>query len=253
MRLSEYEGAEIDVCRAFCGIWLDKGEFNLLGRKFIDNVNAGKEKVAGSGPQAQRVVHDAVRDAKMKDEAARLASSGSSLPPLPPMPPIPSSVSRPAVSGAARGSPAAEARRPPTHFESKLDKDFLVIRIDEGSDLFAGIEEACSKHYVRSGMIITGIGQARHLELGFLDEHGKYKRDAFQEIHEVLSLQGSVAQDEGKLHIHAHGVFSDREHRTKGGHVFKAEVRTLCEVTIISVYGLKRKTLPSGVKCTVFS
>lgn len=253
MRLSEYEGIEIDVCRAFCGIWMDRGEFNDLGRKFIENVNAGKASVAGTGKLAEKVVHDAVRDARLKEEAMLRASSRSSLTPVPSIPPIPSARSSSATSSPAHASSRALDPRRKIEFESKLDKDYLVLRIDEGTDLFAGIEEACKKHYVKSGMILTGIGQARKLELGFLDEHLKFKRDTFPEIHEVLSLQGSVAQDEGKYHLHVHGGFSDREHRMRGGHIFTAEVKTQCEITVLSVYGLKRKTLPSGVKCTVFS
>lgn len=140
-------------------------------------------------------------------------------------------------------------------YEAKSDGNHLVIRIDSGSDLFASIEEACKKNYIDSAIIVSGIGQLKDLELGYM-KVDKYVKGTFIDAMELLALQGSLAQAtvDGKkeLSIHAHATLANERFEVCGGHLFRARVGAMAEVTLIRVYGMTREILPSELKMLRF-
>ena len=140
-------------------------------------------------------------------------------------------------------------------YEAKTDGNTLVIRADPGSDLFGAIEDACRKNYVESAIILSGIGQLRHLELGYM-KVDKYVKEQFVDAMELLALQGSIApvQVEGKkeLSIHMHATLANENFEVRGGHLFEAMVGAMAEVTLLRVYGMSREHRPSGLKLLKF-
>lgn len=85
----------------------------------------------------------------------------------------------------------------------------MILRLDHGEDILASIQEAVKDE--RSTLMITaGLGMISDFELGYFDR-GNYIRKSFDEPHELLALQGSVAV-EGEPRIHIHATVANTEH-----------------------------------------
>lgn len=128
---------------------------------------------------------------------------------------------------------------------TRMDREMLVIRVDAGSDLHASVLDACRRNHIESGMVVTGIGQVRDIELGYLGEEG-YLRERFPGPMELVSLQGSIAPGEGALTLHLHASLSDDGFRVRGGHLFAARVGATAEITVSRIFGLKRESRAGG-------
>ena len=111
----------------------------------------------------------------------------------------------------------------------------LAIGEEIGSTLieFAAGENIGAAHF-------WGIGAAREIVLGSYDiERKVYRKKALEGIWEIASLTGSLAQTEDGPILHIHGVFSDEDCRTCGGHVFSLVCAATVEIFLV--------TLPAGL------
>jgi predicted DNA-binding protein with PD1-like motif len=138
-------------------------------------------------------------------------------------------------------------------YKVKKNDNVIVVRMGTGCDLFTALVDVCSGHGVRSGIIAAGIGQLKDPELGYM-KVDRYLKKKFTETMELLSLQGSIAEEQNSrdLSIHAHAVLSDENFEVYGGHLFGATVGATAEVTILHHPGMKREVLPSGLKLLRF-
>jgi len=112
--------------------------------------------------------------------------------------------------------------------ESHLSRG-VMIRVKPGNDLILGIEEACERSAVRSGAISCCIGSLREASFMFLVPFDNQMGSAYcdpvtiEGPVEILSAQGTIGEEEGKLFVHLHGSFVDKEGRVHGGHLIKGQ------------------------------
>ena len=102
----------------------------------------------------------------------------------------------------------------------RFDNFNYLVRLDKGERLMESLEQFVHETKLRVGWV-NGIGGALEAELGFYDlDSKKYQYQRFEGLSEIVSLSGSLAFDEnGKLIVHLHGVLSDKQYQTMGGHV----------------------------------
>ncbi|MCE1205781.1 MAG: DNA-binding protein [Spirochaetia bacterium] len=85
-----------------------------------------------------------------------------------------------------------------------------------------------------TGIILTGLGMVKNVELGlgwYKDKEVGYERDFISEPNELLALSGFFIKDtERPCHIHA--VLGGRESMARGGHLFSCEVFTFLEMAV---------------------
>lgn len=114
-----------------------------------------------------------------------------------------------------------------THVE---DKNKYIINIEQGEEVVGTLTQFCKEHAITNGMF-TGIGAARGLSCGYyeLDEK-KYYFTAYDELVEVVSLQGNVMLKNGEPFVHVHGVFTDTKNVAFGGHIEKVTAGIVIEV-----------------------
>lgn len=114
--------------------------------------------------------------------------------------------------------------------ESKAEGQMVMVKLDDGEDLFASLKSVARMHGVTGGCILFGIGQIQDFELGYFD--GKtYLRKVFEEPHELVGLHGTVTPDlDPPLHMHA--AVSRDDFILHGGHLFKARVAVVGEICI---------------------
>lgn len=95
-----------------------------------------------------------------------------------------------------------------------------VLRFNKGEQLAPLLEQFAAEQHI-DGAWLSGLGAATALTLGFYDlDKQEYQWQDFDGLYEVVSLQGNIALDEnGQPVFHLHGVFSDAEYHTVGGHV----------------------------------
>ena len=112
--------------------------------------------------------------------------------------------------------------------ESHLSRG-VMIRVKPGNDLILGIEEACERSAVRSGAISCCIGSLKEASFMFLVPFDNQMGSAYcdpvtiEGPVEILSAQGTIGEEEGKLFVHLHGSFVDKEGRVHGGHLIKGQ------------------------------
>jgi uncharacterized protein len=117
-----------------------------------------------------------------------------------------------------------------------------VIQLAIGEEIgptlieFAAGEKTEAAHF-------WGIGAAHQIVLGSYDLENKvYLKKALEGIWEIASLTGSLAQTDGGPILHIHGVFSDEDCRTSGGHVFNLVCAATVEIFLVPLpAGLTRR------------
>lgn len=85
-----------------------------------------------------------------------------------------------------------------------------------------------------AGIILTGLGMVKNIELGlgwYKDKIVGYERDVIPEPNELLALSGFFIRDtERPCHIHA--VLGGKDSLARGGHLFSCEVFTFLEMAV---------------------
>jgi uncharacterized protein len=123
-----------------------------------------------------------------------------------------------------------------------------LIRLDKGERLSEAFQQFAAETNIE-GAWVNGVGAALEVTLGFYDlDTKKYIWKTFSELREIASMQGNFAlNEEGKLMFHLHGVFSDRDYQTVGGHVKDLVAGATVELFIHRAYKpIHRKTDPNA-------
>jgi len=114
-------------------------------------------------------------------------------------------------------------------------KDNLIIaRFFPNENVIEKLAEVCKKHQVKTGVLISGIGQLANFELGFFKEKGNYLPQKFETPHEMLCLSGFISLNKvGEYDFHLHGTLSGPDKSVVGGHFINGVVSITLEVTIL--------------------
>ncbi len=115
----------------------------------------------------------------------------------------------------------------------RKERDAYIIRIG----LDEAVEESLlifgQKADVQSGQF-WGIGAVKKVVLGYYDLSDKtYLKKEMPGSWELLSLTGTLARTREGPIIHMHGLFSDAEFKTVGGHVFSLTTAATVEIYLV--------------------
>lgn len=111
----------------------------------------------------------------------------------------------------------------------KGDKTGLYsVRVEPGEDLVNSL-----KLIIANGIIVTCIGSLQYATMILLQKDFKYSRPKrIDGPVELLSAQGTVGLDDGKIGVHLHGIISDPDWRVYGGHFVDDEDGNLVFATV---------------------
>ena len=116
------------------------------------------------------------------------------------------------------------------------DDGIVVIRLHEGEDLFPTLGKALEQVDLRYGVILTGVGMLKDFELGWFDHATKgYVKKEFATPHELAAMSGTIAvsaDDPGTVMPHVHVAMAGPDLGLVGGHLWKATVTILNEISI---------------------
>ena len=113
-----------------------------------------------------------------------------------------------------------------------------LLRFDRGEEIVSGLAVFAAQERI-PGASFTAIGAAEKVVISFY--HGRlkqYEDMVIKDELEIASLTGNIAWKENAPVVHAHGVFSDRNMKSFGGHVKKCVVSFTGEVSLF-VFGKK--------------
>jgi predicted DNA-binding protein with PD1-like motif len=114
--------------------------------------------------------------------------------------------------------------------ESAIEGPIVLVKLNEGDDIFASLERVCRERAIESGAVHWGIGMLQQFELGFFTSKG-YARTGYEDRHELLAFHGSITMSaEPKFHIHA--ALARRDHVVVGGHLFRATSCVMNEICL---------------------
>jgi len=119
---------------------------------------------------------------------------------------------------------------------SKMEGNFIIARFDKNTSFFEELEKVCSEYSVKAGTVVWAIGMLKNFEVGYRNGQD-YEKETFRERLEIVSLHGTIAENDPRYHIHASGARSN--HMIVGGHLFSAMVDPLIEIQIMKIEGSK--------------
>lgn len=124
----------------------------------------------------------------------------------------------------------------------ELCKNEYVIRLDRGDNIIEKLTAFAIENNIASGKV-QGIGAVDWVKLGFFMYHNKeYIYKEYNEPLEVVSLIGNISYVDEKPFWHIHGVFSNRDMNTVGGHLVEGRVSLTLELSVqISDTRIERK------------
>ncbi len=119
--------------------------------------------------------------------------------------------------------------------QSRKNPQSYIISLKLGEKFNESFLIFCEKEGVNSAYF-TAIGAVEQVELGFYDLKNKsYSFKLFENPMELVSMTGNVAMVDGKPFIHAHGVFSDENFTTVGGHIKDAVAGPTIEIFLVKL------------------
>lgn len=113
----------------------------------------------------------------------------------------------------------------------------MLGRLPYGKDFVKIIEDFCVQNSIQTG-VFSVIGSVMSVTLGFYDQNQQvYVTFKKEESLEILHCTGNVSLKDGKVAVHAHGVFADMNGQTTGGHIFSETVVYAGEIYIQELLG----------------
>lgn len=116
---------------------------------------------------------------------------------------------------------------------SKENENLVFIKLHPDEDIIAQIKKACKKHYIKTAIVISGIGQLKKTKLGFFKNRGNYSPKIFEKPLELLSLTGNICKQNDEYFLHLHSVVSDENKIAYGGHLIEANISITAEIVLL--------------------
>lgn len=114
--------------------------------------------------------------------------------------------------------------------KSKKFPTFYLLKISRGEEIQKSIEKF-SKNQAENGGFFIGIGATEGATLAHYNvQNKKYSQKEIKKPLELTSLAGNVCFSEGKIIVHSHATFADKNLKTISGHLVRAEVSGACEI-----------------------
>lgn len=108
----------------------------------------------------------------------------------------------------------------------------IIVRIDKGEEICEQLKAICEKEGVRLASV-SAIGAVSEFTVGVFNAHAKqYKANNFTGNYEIVTLLGTVTEQNGAFYSHLHMSAADENGRVFGGHLNTATVSATCEMVI---------------------
>jgi len=125
----------------------------------------------------------------------------------------------------------------------------IAVRMHDG-DSFTECVKAVAKDLDVKSAVLHGIGLFKNVELGYFNGHEYVTKSFYQQLMEVISLEGniSLAENGEDIVVHAHCALGLPDYSVIGGHLMEGTFFN-GEVFIQELEGIRlvRRSEPSGL------
>lgn len=113
----------------------------------------------------------------------------------------------------------------------------IVVRLEVGEEVVASLAEITEREGVTFAEV-SGIGAVDEFCVSVFDVKAKkYFDNDFREPLEIVSMSGTVTEQNGKPYLHLHASAGRADGSVVGGHLKRAVVSATCEIVLHTVYG----------------
>ncbi len=131
----------------------------------------------------------------------------------------------------------------------KENNGIIAVRLHDG-DKFMESLKAVARDCGLNSAVLHGIGLFKNAELGYFNGHEYVTKSFYQQLMEVISLEGNISMAENgeDIVIHAHCVLGLPDYSLIGGHLMDGTFFN-GELFIQKLEGIKlvRRSEPSGL------
>lgn len=114
-------------------------------------------------------------------------------------------------------------------------ENIFIVRLDVGEEILSSLTELCSQEKITAGTI-SGIGAANYADIGLYEvAKRKYHGTILEEEMEIASLNGNISRKDGKVYLHLHAAFANKQGQIFGGHLRSARISATAEIYIHTV------------------
>ncbi|WP_294822035.1 PPC domain-containing DNA-binding protein [uncultured Flavobacterium sp.] len=151
----------------------------------------------------------------------------------------------------AIGNAHAQKTQPDIPRYVKVDAGYLMV-LRQGDDILKEIEKLAVAENIPSANF-TGMGFVT-MTFGFYDfKAKKFDPKEFKDM-ELAGMHGTIAWQDGKPSIHAHGTVTGRDFKAYGGHILSGTVGTGSAEILVTVHDkklerIKEERLGANVLC----
>lgn len=113
----------------------------------------------------------------------------------------------------------------------------IVVRLEVGEEVVASLAEIAEREGVTFAEV-SGIGAVDEFCVSVFDVKAKkYFDNDFREPLEIVSMSGTVTEQNGKPYLHLHASAGRADGSVVGGHLKRAVISATCELVLHTVYG----------------
>ena len=110
--------------------------------------------------------------------------------------------------------------------------DTYVVRMDKGEEIAAQLTKLAEEEHIALAEV-SALGAVGDITVGvFYPEEKEYHANTFQGKYEIVSLTGTITEQDGKPYLHLHLSAGDQDGRVVGGHLNRAVISATCEVVV---------------------
>ncbi len=113
----------------------------------------------------------------------------------------------------------------------------IAVRLEVGEEVLSSLAELAEREGVTFAEV-SGIGAVDEFCVSVFDVKAKkYFDNDFLEPLEIVSMSGTVTEQNGKPYLHLHASAGRADGSVVGGHLKRAVVSATCEIVLHTVYG----------------
>ena len=110
--------------------------------------------------------------------------------------------------------------------------DTYVIRLETGEEICQSLMQLARVEGIALAEI-GGLGAVDDFTVGVFDIREKrFYSNVFQGSYEIVSLTGTITEQDGQPYLHAHMSAADPSGRAVGGHLSRAVISVTAELTV---------------------
>ena len=113
----------------------------------------------------------------------------------------------------------------------------IAVRLEAGEEVLSSLAELAEREGVTFAEV-SGIGAVDEFCVSVFDVKAKkYFDNDFREPLEIVSMSGTVTEQNGKPYLHLHASAGRADGAVIGGHLKRAVISATCELVLHTAYG----------------